>query len=419
MSILDTIKTIMDSETADFRAEQSASLASLTLAADNKFRAQAADRAEQELEIKLRQETSDDLDKSKLAIEIETQNEVDNLVDRYFKPLFLESSDEYGAQQALDENTLNDADYRTLVLGNMTDEYDFTSKQASDLYAVVSAYLVNPGQHTIVSGYINDILTGGNSKDYIKPFSKIGLYDNVTDQGVVSSYNLAKGNSVLARFSQLDNVSKDIDTEINELRNLGDRSITRQTAIPDTEINFNLGESFNRQVKDEASAVAIDVESRKETIDSINRIVQEQNDDGSINYTNDERKEITVLLNDVFGDGEKGSFKKEINLISSSGAAKDEVFYASIDSINKALGIVKKKKEALSKAKDSQTNKRKEEMTMYSKLDSNNPMNPEDIDIYGNLSNVKFDSELKALEAVEDIILRDKEIKTKKLNRKN
>ena len=78
MSILDTIKTIMDSETADFRAEQSASLASLTLAADNKFRAQAADRAEQELEIKLRQETSDDLDKSKLAIEIETQNEVDN-----------------------------------------------------------------------------------------------------------------------------------------------------------------------------------------------------------------------------------------------------------------------------------------------------------------------------------------------------
>lgn len=415
MSILDTIKTIMDSETADFRAEQSASLASLTLAADNKFRAQAADRAEKELEIKLRQETSDDLDKSKLAIEIETQNEVDNLVDRYFKPLFLEKSDAYGAQQALDENTLNDAEYRTAVLTNMTDDYDFTSEQASNLYAVVSAYLVNPGQHTIVSGYINDILTGGNSTDYIKPFSKIGLYDNVTDQGVVSSYNLAKGNSVLARFSQLDNVSKDIDIEINELRNLGDRSITRQTAIPDTEINFNLGEAFNRQVIDEANTVDIEVKFSKETINSLNRIVQEQDEDGNITYTEDEKKQITVLLNDVLG----GTLKDELGLNTGWQAKEGEVFGNNITEINKALGIVKEKRKDIERAKFKQTQKRNSEMTMYSKLDSNNPMNPKDIDIYGNLANVKFNSELEALNAVENIILRDSKIKKQKKSQKN
>ena len=419
MSILDTIKTIMDSETSEFRAEQSASLASLTLAADNKYRQQASDRAEQELELKLREETQQDLLLAENEIEMETQNEVDDLVDRYFKPIFKGSPDaDYGDTGILDENTLNDSDYRTSVINRMTDDYDFSDKQAKDLYAVVSSYMQNPSQHTIVSKYITGILTSGNLKDYTKAFEAIGLYDEITGQNVKSNYNLAKGNSILARLSQLDNVSKDIKTEIKELRTLGDRKITRETGIPESEIDFNLGQAFNRQVKDEASAVKVDVESRQEVIDSINSIVQEQNEDGSITYTKEERKEITVLLNDVLGG--KDSLRKELSLNTGSGAGKGEVFYSSIDNLNAALKTIEKKRKALKKSKNKQTEKRKDEMTMYGNTyNSSNPMNPEDIEIYGNLSNVKFDSELQTLNAIESIIIRDKEEKLRKSNRKN
>jgi len=425
MSILDTIKTIMDSETSEFRAEQEASLAALTLASDNKFRQEASNRAQEELELKLRNETETHLKDSKRNVELEIQNETDNLVDRYFKPLFITDDGQYNdTTGALDEDTFNLTGYRDLVYKNL-ETAGFSSSQQKEIYAVVTAYLSNPGQHTIVTNYIKDILSSGNIKDYTKGFSNIGLFAEITDEGVVSQYNLAKGNSVLARFSQLNTVSEDIDTEIEELKKTGDLKIQRETGIPDTEVSFDLKQAFSNQVKSEAEAVAGEISDRNKILESIDSVVADNMDPEAakiksgegkstgIYYDNDERKELTRLMNALFEDEDKGlkAFGLSSQNTSIKGSAKYDLafYYKNKSTMSDALALISKKRTALEKEKKIQTKRRKDEMNMYSDMYSTqSQMNPEDMRIYSELSTNRFDSEIKALDKLESIIQRDK-----------
>tara|TARA_Y100001938_G_scaffold124858_1_gene175252 strand:- start:134 stop:1501 length:1368 start_codon:yes stop_codon:yes gene_type:complete len=302
-SIFDIISGIYDKEVARDTAEQRLALDAMELETSSKFTALANARAEKELAVKLQNELEEDLNEQLDTLNIGIKENVDNVVDNFFRPLFVDAKDNNTYKNLpIDSALLDNPEYKKEVITQYTN-LGFSDKQANKVYNAVSAYIVNPNQPSIITGLMKDITTSGKFSTWAKPFSNIGLFGDITGKDVYSEYAKESGEAALKRFVIMEDHKENLKEEILELQNLGDMDITRETGMPDEGFDFDLEKAFKSEMESGTLQAKKDSDNIYNVLDQIkmysgDKTVTDEVLDG---YTVQERKDIMNAFTSLIG----------------------------------------------------------------------------------------------------------------------
>ena len=135
--ILDTINNIIEGEAQEIRAQESNALAAMTLSSDNRFRRAADERAEKDLQLRLKEDLEGDLTEAKAALENQLGSEIDDMVDTKFEPVLRQAAVNEDLTYNLEAYS-NSSFLKTAK--ELYVEKGFTEEQASKILNTVIAY---------------------------------------------------------------------------------------------------------------------------------------------------------------------------------------------------------------------------------------------------------------------------------------